>query len=661
MANNPSLAETHPEVANQWHLTKNGNLSSKDVTHGSHKMVWWKCDKGDDHEWKMEIASRSRGQGCTVCSGFKVVNSNCLGTLNPDLSKEWHSFLNGDLTPFEVVPGTSKKVWWKCDKGDDHEWQASIKNRNIGAGCPICSGKKIVISNCLKTLYPEISSQWHSTKNKELTPYQFAAGSHKKIWWQCDKGNDHEWESSIGGRTGNKTGCPICEGLKVVKSNCLETTHYELCNEWDYSKNKNITPKQIIAGSNKKVWWKCYNGDDHEWQATPNNRTSNNSGCPVCTNQKVVKSNSFETIHPELIKEWNFIKNKLTPADFTSKSSIKVWWHCDKGDDHDWKTSIFERINGSGCPVCSGRKLGKSNSLVFVYPDISKLWHPKLNGRLKPDQIISNSHKKVWWKCSKGKDHEWQSSPNSLIQNKKKSLSNGCPVCRGLKAVKSNSLKFLKPNISSEWHLQFNVKGPENYTIQSGKKVWWKCKNDPEHEWKAIISNRVNGSDCPYCDLTPQSKQELTITYELIKLFKNIDPKGLKTKLDGKLRAIDIYIPKLNLCIEFDGSYWHKGKRELDKIKSEMLFEEGFKLIRVREEPLKKIYDTDVISNQPYNGKKVTNDILSMIMYIYSLDAKLVSKIRAYQSQEGLQNEKGLNRYIDKILTEKSVKEKDVR
>ena len=27
-----------------------------------------------------------------------------------------------------------------------------------------------------------------------------------------------------------------------------------------------------------------------------------------------------------------------------------------------------------------------------------------------------------------------------------------------------------------------------------------------------------------------------------------------------------------------------------------MLFEEGFKLIRVREEPLKKIYDTDVIS-----------------------------------------------------------------
>jgi len=88
-----------------------------------------------------------------------------------------------------------------------------------------------------------------------------------------------------------------------------------------------------------------------------------------------------------------------------------------------------------------------------------------------------------------------------------------------------------------------------------------------------------------------------------------------------------------------------------------MLFEEGFKLIRLREEPLKKIYDTDVISKQPYNGKQVTNDILSMIMYIFELDAKLVSKIKDYQSKEGLQNEKGLDRYIDKILTEKSREE----
>ena len=141
-----------------------------------------------------------------------------------------------------------------------------------------------------------------------------------------------------------------------------------------------------------------------------------------------------------------------------------------------------------------------------------------------------------------------------------------------------------------------------------------------------------------------------------MKFFTNIDPKGFKTRLDGRLRAIDIYIPKLNLCIEFDGSYWHKNKRELDKIKSEMLLEEGFELIRVREEPLKKIYDTDVISKQPYNGKQVTNDILSVILNKFKIDKKLISKIIDYQSKSELQNEKGLERSIDKILTEKAQK-----
>jgi len=652
-----SLAETHPELTKEWHPTKNGVITPNDVTKGSHRKFWWKCDKGIDHEWEMSVASRaSQGQGCTICRGFKVVNSICLATLNPDLSNEWHPVLNGDLTPFDVIPGTSKKVWWKCDKGDDHEWEASVKSRNNGAACSVCAGKKIVISNSLKTLYPQISSQWHLIKNKGLNPYQFAPGSHKKVWWKCNKGDDHVWEASIGERTSGGTGCPICQGRKVVKSNCLETTHPEICKEWDYKKNKKITPQDIVAGSSKKVWWKCDKGDDHSWQAAPNSRTTNNSGCPICTNQIVVKSNCLNTVYPNLAKEWHATKNRLTPFDVSSKSNIKVWWKCEKGDDHEWKTRVVDRVDGNGCPVCSGRKLGNSNSLAYVHPEISKLWHPVLNDELSPGKIISNSHKKVWWKCDKGDDHEWNTSPNVLIQNQKDSASNGCPVCRGLKVVKSNSLKFLLPKIASEWNTELNHNGPENYTIKSGKKVWWKCSNDASHIWRTSISNRTNGSGCPYCDLTPQSKQELTITFELMKLFENINPKGFKTKLEGRLRAIDIYISKLNLCIEFDGSYWHKDKQDIDKIKSEMLLEEGFKLIRVREAPLEKIYDTDVISKQPYDGKQVTNNILSMILSMYDLDSELVQRINEYQSINELLNEKGLNRYIDKILKEKAEK-----
>jgi len=294
------------------------------------------------------------------------------------------------------------------------------------------------------------------------------------------------------------------------------------------------------------------------------------------------------------------------------------------------------------------QKVVLSNCLATTQPKIAKQWHPSKNGNLTPYDLTNNSSKRVWWKCDKGDDHEWKTNPNS---------KKGCPICMNQKVVLSNCLATTQPKIAKQWHPTKNGDlSILELSAGSNLKIWWKCNKGDDHEWKTSPAKRVLGRNCPFCTLTPQSKQELTITFELMNLFKNIDPKGLKTKLEGRLRAIDIFIPKLNLCIEFDGSYWHKDKRDIDKIKSEMLFEEGFKLIRVREEPLKKIYDTDVISKQPYNGKQVTNDILSMILSIFELETKLVSKIKAYQSKDGLQNEKGLEKYIDKILTEKAEK-----
>ena len=171
-----------------------------------------------------------------------------------------------------------------------------------------------------------------------------------------------------------------------------------------------------------------------------------------------------------------------------------------------------------------------------------------------------------------------------------------------------------------------------------------------------MLFSRVEGSGCPFCILTPQSKQELTITFELIQFFKDINPKGFKTRINGKLWTIDIYIPQLKLGIEFDGSYWHKDKQALDKLKTIQLKEEGFEILRVREEPLKRIFDTDIMSKQPFNPKQLTNDILTQIMKMYELDTKKIAKIQSYISKKELQNEKVLDKYIDMILTENAEK-----
>ena len=64
-----------------------------------------------------------------------------LAEVNPELAKEWHPSKNEELTPFGVTTGSKEKIWWKCDKGVDHQWMASISSRVSGRGCPICSGR----------------------------------------------------------------------------------------------------------------------------------------------------------------------------------------------------------------------------------------------------------------------------------------------------------------------------------------------------------------------------------------------------------------------------------------------------------------------------------------------------------------------------------------
>jgi hypothetical protein len=68
--------------------------------------------------------------------------------------------------------------------------------------------------------------------------------------------------------------------------------------------------------------------------------------------------NDLGTTRPDIAAEWHPAKNgTLTPADVTSGSSKKIWWICAKG--HEWKSSIANRSNGNGCPVCAAERRKK--------------------------------------------------------------------------------------------------------------------------------------------------------------------------------------------------------------------------------------------------------------------------------------------------------------
>ena len=131
----------------------------------------------------------------------------------------------------------------------------------------------------------KLMKEWDYDKNKELNLEKITSSSSIKAWWICSKG--HKWESTVSNRT-NGRNCPYCMGKKVLKGyNDLATINPLLVKEWNYNKNINITPDNIMPNSNKKVWWICSKG--HEWEATCLSKKKEKTGCPYCSGNKVLK------------------------------------------------------------------------------------------------------------------------------------------------------------------------------------------------------------------------------------------------------------------------------------------------------------------------------------------------------------------------------------
>lgn len=278
--------------------------------------------------------------------------------------------------------------------------------------------------HCKESGLADLLNQWHPTKNKDLTPAMVSAGSHKKVWWRCERG--HEWQSQVRIRL-NGGQCPICKNRKITPGeNDLATTNPELAEQWHPEKNGELTPDQVFAGGNQKVWWRCKKG--HEWQAQIYSRGFGNFGCPVCAGKVIIPGeNDLASTFPDIARAWHPTKNgELTAENVSPYSNRKVWWQCELG--HEWETIIAHRAaKGTGCPYCAGRKvLPGFNDLNTKHPNVAAQWHPTLNGELTAEMVTPNSHKKVWWICPLG--HVWKSVVYSRTSPKK---ATGCPVCAG--------------------------------------------------------------------------------------------------------------------------------------------------------------------------------------------------------------------------------------
>ena len=534
------------ELMAEWNWEKNieFDFDPKLLTVGSGKKVWWKCSKG--HEWQATIDRRSQGKGCPYCSGRNAIKGeNDLQTVNPALAKEWNYDKNNGLTPTDVLPSSNKKVWWTCGKG--HEWQAMIRSRNDGRGCPYCSGRHAVNGkNDLQTVNPVLATEWNYERNRGLMPMDVLPNSNKKVWWKCSKG--HEWQSTVANRN-NGNGCPYCLGRYAVKGeNDLQTVNPALAKEWNYEKNDDLKPEEFTANSNKDVWWKCSKG--HVWHASIANRSKGN-GCPVCNSERktsfpeyalayYLKRSGLDVVHSYRAKGYEldiYIPSLKIAIEYDGyywhknrmRKDIEKNYKCKKDgiklyrlreglpplndssidyivqENQKNLSKVLEAVLSEIIGDCISVDMEtdavaienlrvlteKENSLFFSNPETTGEWHYEKNGVLKPEHFAPNSHRKVWWKCQIG--HEWQAS----IANRNK--GRGCPYCSGKKVLPGyNDLQTVNPALANEWNYEKNTGvRPIDVTPNSNKKAWWICSNG--HEWEARINNRNNGNGCPVC------------------------------------------------------------------------------------------------------------------------------------------------------------------
>lgn len=249
---------------------------------------------------------------------------------------------------------------------------------------------KLTKDNCFANRFPEIAKQCHPFKNNGLNPTQVPPHSHKKVWWQCEKG--HEWMASFNNRSKGQS-CPYCVGTKLLKENSLALKRPDLIREWDYDKNTKINPEEVFELSNFKVWWKC--SRNHSFFQVISKRSNRGTGCPYCSGRLPTKENCLLTKYPKLCEEWDFIKNKFTPENITAHSVERVFWKCKKG--HEWEARLDSRVRGhTNCPYCRGITL-KDGTLCDSKAEAVKYIEFREKG------VVFEHHKKYYTKlgCKK--------------------------------------------------------------------------------------------------------------------------------------------------------------------------------------------------------------------------------------------------------------------
>ena len=349
------FATTHPQMLKEL-ISSNGT----DFVAGStSKVCTWKCSLGHIYDSKPQNRT-VRKQGCPYCSNRKILEGfNDLQTTHPEIAKEAHNF-----DPTKYLAGSHIYVQWKCPKG--HIYGSILKQRTGGfnSNCSVCSGDQIMVGvNDLATTYPELAVQaygWDTTA--------FTGGHNKKLNWICSYG--HIWPASPNSRTNMESGCPVCDGRKLLTGfNDLKTLFPEVALQAD-----GWNPSLVLAGTHSKRSWICEFG--HSWTSVVKDRTFRGDGCPSCS--KFGFDNNKEAwvyfLKHELwgllqIGITNNLNNRLNDHKKLGWEVIEISNPMEGIMAKAWEKSILDFLNTRGIKLGDPKIAGKYSGYTESWPE----------------------------------------------------------------------------------------------------------------------------------------------------------------------------------------------------------------------------------------------------------------------------------------------------
>lgn len=343
----------------------------------------WQCECGNI--FPMRPYCVKIGQWCPKCKGG--VRHNL------DVLKNKAQQYGGECLSTEYI-NSSTKYLWQCSNG--HQFKTTWSNvQNQQSWCPQCYN---YIGEQLSRFIFESLTDYKFNKTRKLIKSFEIDGYCERLKLAFEyNGEQHykeisHWNNSLKEQQKrdrkiryelNKRGIKLIvihykyyktkeslekhirnklKKLDLIKNNIINWNSFEIGENKIEDLNtilkqhNMIVNSNIYLGANKDIEIKCLKCEHIQITKPTYIKNYKEIKCEYC--------NSFGVEFPEIIKDWNYDKNNITPYAILSGARRNIWWKCHKCGCEKLSTTTNRKIRG--CENCKHiQRLKKSTKVYF--------------------------------------------------------------------------------------------------------------------------------------------------------------------------------------------------------------------------------------------------------------------------------------------------------